>query len=82
MSILFAIYEFVISPVGRWVVVVTIALSFLGANDLYFYNKGANHVQEKWDAAVQEAIKNGNAARSGAESDVANGVRDNFNRDQ
>lgn len=79
------ILAFFLSPIGRWVAIGAIALAALGANDLYFYKKGENHVQEKWDAAVQAAIDKGNAARTDAERAITadpDGLRDDFNRDK
>lgn len=80
------ILAFIMSPIGRWVAIGVVALAALSANDLYFYRKGENHVQAKWDAAVQAAITQGKKARDDAERNVGadpdGGVRDNDNRDQ
>lgn len=80
-----AILAFILSPIGRYVGIAAICLAALGANDLYFYNKGKAHVQAKWDAAVQAAIEKGRKARDDAERDVTadpDGVRDPDQRNE
>jgi len=77
---------FFLSPLGRWLGGAAVALVLVGGIWLHGFNKGKDHVQAKWDAAVQRAIERGEKARTDAERDVgaepADGVRDDkFNRD-
>lgn len=77
---------FILSPIGRWLAGAAIFAVLMGANDLYFYNKGKRNVQDKWDAAIATQINKGTKARTDAErsvdSDPDGGLRDNFNRDK
>lgn len=77
-----AIIAFFLSPLGRFVGIAILAAALIGSIYMKGYSDGSAHVQGKWDAARAAALKAGNDARSGAERDVDNGVRDSRDTDR
>jgi hypothetical protein len=82
-----AVFAFLFSPLGRWLVGGLAIVAVVGGIYLKGVSDGKAIVQAKWDAAVQAAIERGNKARSDAEHstdrepDPQRLRDDKFNRD-
>lgn len=65
-----------ITDLRKWAIVVAVIAFGHTAIAAKFYKEGLDVKQAQWDAAVQAALNASNEARSAAERDIANGVRD------
>jgi hypothetical protein len=65
-----------ITDLRKWAIVVAVIAFAHTAVAAKFYKEGLDVKQAQWDAAVQAALNASNEARSAAERDISNGVRD------
>lgn len=65
-----------ITDLRKWAIVVAVIAFAHTAVAAKFYKDGLDVKQAQWDAAVQAALNTSNQARSDAERDITDGVRD------